>query len=156
VKYETVLTEKGEEFIGRLVIRYKKEFRQSYVYCERYIDQFETIETRREKYQVEEFPGYENVNISFDTLRLIVETEDRSWKTALSNVKRVYLIADTTNRKLYVGAAYGEENFWQRWSTYAKSGHGNNSEFKVLFDSHGFGCFKNFNATCVTLIGGRH
>jgi hypothetical protein len=152
IRYSTFLTEKGKDFIGRLIVGYKKEFRQSYPNCETCINEIELIEIRRYKYQVQEFPGYENVNISFETLKLIVETEDRSWKTALSSIKGIYLISDITNGKLYVGAAYGEENFWQRWSAYSKSGHGDNIELKAINDKCGFEYFNNFNYSILEIF----
>ncbi|MFW6029640.1 MAG: GIY-YIG nuclease family protein [Halanaerobiales bacterium] len=151
-KYKTVLTDKGKDYIGRLVIGFNKIFRQSYPYCENYIDKFELIEIRRNKYQILEFPGYENVNIRFSTLKLIIETENRSWKSALSSVQGIYLISDQSSGKLYVGAAYGEDNFWQRWSAYIKNGHGNNIELKEVAETFGYEYFNNFSYSIIEIF----
>ena len=37
---------------------------------------------------------------------------------------------------MYVGAAYGENMIYGRWSTYIKNGHGGNAELKALGFSH--------------------
>ena len=50
-----------------------------------------------------------------------------SWKSALSQWRGIYYIFDSSDRKAYVGSAYGQENLWGRWLTYANSGHGDNS-----------------------------
>ena len=60
-----------------------------------------------------------------------------SWKSALSNVKGVYLIVDTLTGKQYVGSAYGNECIWHRWANYAKDGHGGNIELKKLLKENG-------------------
>ena len=61
------------------------------------------------------FPGYENVNISWKEMQNILNKG--VWKTALENQKGVYLITDKNNGKMYVGAAYGEDMIYGRWST---------------------------------------
>lgn len=144
LKYETELTSYGSEMIGRLIIKFTKKFRQSYAYLEKYIDDLKLLEVLREKYTVEPFPGLENVKIKFDLFRTIISQEEQSWKTALSIVKGVYLITDTSNGKQYVGSAYGEYSFWNRWKEYSKTGHGGNMELKSLIDMHGIDYALNF------------
>lgn len=111
---------------------------------EKYIHEFELLEILREKYTVSPFPGFEKVKINFDLLISIVSQEETSWKTALSNVKGIYLISDLTNGKLYVGSAYNENAFWNRWCEYAKSGHGGNAELKKLLNKNGADYANNF------------
>ncbi|MNP57084.1 hypothetical protein D3C76_1518780 [compost metagenome] len=50
-------------------------------------------------------------------------------------MKGVYLITDKSTGQKYVGAAYGEQGLWQRWKSYAKTGHGNNLELIRLHES---------------------
>ena len=57
------------------------------------------------------------------------------WKNALSVVKGVYCITDTSTGKIYIGSAYGNTNgIWQRWSSYAniKNLTGGNKYFELL------------------------
>ena len=48
------------------------------------------------------------------------------WQAALSHWRGIYLIIDQSDGAQYVGSAYGSENLMQRWSEYARSGHGGN------------------------------
>ncbi len=143
-KYETELLNVASDLIGRLVIKFTKSFRQSYPYLENYIHDFELLEILRERYTVEPFPGFEKIKIKFELLRSIIAQEEKSWKTALSIVKGVYLIADLTNGKLYIGSAYNEYSFWTRWKEYASNGHGGNTLLKALINKNGIDYANNF------------
>jgi hypothetical protein len=48
------------------------------------------------------------------------------WKSALSQWRAIYFIFDTSDRKGYVGSAYGGSNLLGRWLNYAVRGHGGN------------------------------
>jgi hypothetical protein len=76
------------------------------------------------------FPGYENINITWNELKRVIEKD--SWKTALLNQKGVYLISDCSNGKKYIGAAYGKYMLLGRWKSYVESGHGGNAELKKI------------------------
>ena len=58
-------------------------------------------------------------------------------KTALQNIKGVYLIVDNTNGKKYVGSAYGRSGLWGRWSCYMNTGQGYNDELTDLINRKG-------------------
>lgn len=74
--------------------------------------------------------------IQFDQLKEIVDDmgmgiyEDHY--KALSQVKGVYLIIDTTDGRQYIGSAYGEKGIFGRWSEYVNTHHGGNAEFIKL------------------------
>lgn len=55
-----------------------------------------------------------------------VHWNNKSWKDQLSAVYGVYLITDTKKGKLFVGAAYGTDGVYGRWSAYLKDGYDNN------------------------------
>ena len=78
----------------------------------------------------EEFPGYENINLSWRELRHVLKLEN--WRTALSNQKGIYLITDTKTGKRYVGKASGKRMLLGRWQAYVETGHGGNEELKPL------------------------
>jgi len=86
----------------------------------------------REPYSGREFPGYEDIDLSFEELETLVKNARPDWKAALENIKGIYLISDTRTGKCYVGAAYGDEGIWSRWCAYAASGHGGNVELRAL------------------------
>lgn len=84
---------------------------------------------------LEEFPGYDQVLISFAQLQLVTTAPHYvKWQAALEAVQGIYLIADTLTGQLYVGKADGSERIWGRWSTYARTGHGGNLRMRELAD----------------------
>jgi len=85
----------------------------------------------------DEFPGYHLVNVSWSELKAIIDGRVASWRTALKNQKGIYLITDDSNGKHYVGAAYGQDELWGRWSQYAATGHGGNVGLKKVAEQYG-------------------
>ncbi len=142
-KYSTELVDHQTDLIGRVFVSYKKEYRQSYINLEMSPEsgmrpQDMCISSILEKrVSITDFGGFDEVNIDYETLHAIVRDNISSWRSALSNVKGVYLIADKLTGKQYVGSAYGEECIWQRWAAYAHDGHGGNRELKTLLAEHG-------------------
>ncbi len=59
------------------------------------------------------------------------------WRSALSQWRGIYYIFDVSDRKGYVGSAYGESNLLGRWQNYAGRGHGGNSQLRQR-DPHNF------------------
>ncbi|MCD6578544.1 GIY-YIG nuclease family protein [bacterium] len=143
-KYDTELIDSYRDFIGRLIIRFRRPGRQSYLNLEKWADRLGVIEILRKPYSVDPFPGYENVVVDFDLLKTIIEKEEPSWKAALSSVKGVYIITDKINGKIYVGSAYGDDSFWSRWSIYIRNRHGGNKELKKIIDEKGLEYASNF------------
>lgn len=143
-QYDTELTDIKHDLIGRLVINFNKSFRASYLRLENHYTEFYVSEVMKSRLSILPFPGYENVNIDYHTLRTIVKNEELSWKTALKSIKGIYLITDKSNGKLYVGSVYGQEAFWTRWSQYIYSGHGNNIELRQLLIESGSSHVENF------------
>lgn len=79
------------------------------------------------------FPGFESVLVSFGELQAVISDDRYSqWQTALSSVQGIYLIADTSTGRLYVGKADGAERFLGRWKEYASNGHGGNVSLREL------------------------
>lgn len=142
--YTTEQMDMAEEFIGRLVVRFEKDFRASYLKLENHYERFLVSEILRERIAVMQFLGYENVNIKFEDLKSVFYSNEVTWKTALENAKGIYLITDIKNGKHYVGSAYGEEALWTRWMQYANTGHGGNAELRQLLKVKGDDYVKYF------------
>jgi hypothetical protein len=102
---------------------------------------------------LKEFPGYQNVILSFDELEKIINNPDsnKQWKNMLSKVFGVYLILDKTDGKQYVGSAYGKNGIWGRWSQYAKTKHGNNKYLIELLEEYP-NRFKNFQYSILNVL----
>jgi hypothetical protein len=143
--YKTELLNIGNELIGRLIVSFEKDFRASYLKLEEHIEKFTVCEITRTPYKMPSFPGYTNVHITFEELKAIYNEDENSWKTALSNVKGIYLITDKTNGKLYIGSAYGELSFWNRWKQYTETGHGGNKLLKELIGKNKYEYANNFS-----------
>lgn len=131
-RYEVDLTDIGAGFIGRLKIRSPYSARTVRVNMEDQYEKFEVVEILREPYTGRAFPGYEDINLSFEEIETIVRNSRPDWKAALESIKGIYLITDTLTGKRYVGSAYGEGGIWSRWHSYVSTGHGGNIELSAL------------------------
>ncbi|MCL2817251.1 MAG: GIY-YIG nuclease family protein [Clostridiales bacterium] len=121
--YELTLMDDYREYIKRLIIKLEKPIGRD-LYNRRYENLQEQLNP--EVYELApstklgHFPGYQNVSLKHKELRQIISGNEPSWQQALSNVKGIYVITDTSNGKLYIGSASGNEGgIWQRWSAYA-------------------------------------
>ncbi len=142
-KYETQLTDKAGDYIGRAFFRFKKVFRASYPVLELNpkngspIAKIPLSHILDKRVALTDFLGFDKVNVDYKTLKYIIADNIASWKTALSSVKGIYLIVDALTGKQYVGSAYGDACIWQRWERYAKDGYGGNVELKELLTLNG-------------------
>lgn len=147
-RYKVVLTDQGAPLIGRMKLRFKAA-RLREQNLDRVYGDFEIREILREPYTGREFPGLENLHLSFPELETIVSRERPDWKIRLQNVAGIYLISIGGGRRIqkYVGAAYGSDGVWSRWTQYAHSLHGGSAELRNLLrgrkNSREF-CRKNF------------
>lgn len=131
-RYEVKLTNIGAGFIGRLKLWSPYNSRAVRVNMESQYDNFEVTEILREQYTGRPFPGYEDIDISFEEIETLVRNCRPDWKAALESVKGIYLLTDTKTGKRYVGSAYGEFGIWSRWCSYVETGHGGNVELRAL------------------------
>lgn len=131
--YKVELHSEGESLIGRLVFNWKKDARAKGRMPKSVLPNMTVAELLPETYVGIDFPGYENINLSFATLEQLWRDSKPDWRTALANCQGVYLITDTKSGLRYVGSAYGDNGIWSRWGTYFKTGgHGNNALLKEL------------------------
>jgi len=151
-RYTTELVDVGKELIGRLVIAFEKDFRASYLNLEKHIDDLYLSEIFKKPYKLDPFPGFENVNVNYGLLKEIINENEQTWKSALSNVKGVYLISDRKTGKLYVGSAYGEDAFWTRWKSYVETGHGGNVLLKEILGINSNEYLENFNFSILEIM----
>lgn len=130
--YEVELTDEGAGFIGRLKLRSPYRERATRVKFENYYAGLEVQEVLREPYSGRSFPGFEDIDLSFEELETLVRNSRPDWKAALASIKGIYLISDTKTGKRYVGSAYGDQGVWSRWCSYIATGHGGNVELRTL------------------------
>ncbi|MCF7945362.1 MAG: GIY-YIG nuclease family protein [Spirochaetia bacterium] len=142
--YEIDEIEKYSPYVGRLKVKLKKPPRGRAFYLENYIENMHVSEILKETYSGECFPGYDYISKDFHELQAIFIREKPDWKTALENIKGVYLIVDKKCGKKYVGSAYGSFGIWSRWKCYVGTGHGWNDELTKIINSEGIDYAKKY------------
>ena len=131
VEYDTL--SEYEQFFGRLVVNYHNKSQQLFRNAKSIMDELIVAEILPSVYSGFDFPGYDNVCLSFKELETIVNGNFPSFRNALSNQKAVYLITDKATGKLYVGSATANDGMLlSRWSSYVQNGHGGNIELKII------------------------
>ena len=139
VGYDADEVKEYEQYFGRLVVEYHNPCRTMGRKYENVMDELEVVQILNEQYTGNEFPGYENVRLSYPLLKNIVDRQLPGWVDALRNQKAVYLITDTKTGKMYVGSATSQTGMLlQRWSSYIADGHGGNEALKELVKKQGF------------------
>ncbi|WP_223427971.1 GIY-YIG nuclease family protein [Tateyamaria pelophila] len=107
IGYEHVELKEYKKYCGRLVVRYKNQSQNLIRNASSVMSDCEVMQILTDTFHNDEFPGYESVKLSWKQLSRVINKE--AWITALQNQKGVYLITDTSNGKMYVGSAYGDE-----------------------------------------------
>lgn len=130
VGYEYEILHRYQKYFGRLIVRFKNNSQTMIRLAKSVINDCEVVQILPDIFDNDIFPGYDKVNVSWEELSRLISKE--SWKTALQNQKGIYLIADISNGKMYVGSAYGENMILGRWQSYIKTGNGDNAELKKL------------------------
>jgi hypothetical protein len=138
-----------EHLDGRTVINFDKTFRASYLVGAKHENNLIVNSIREERLSIADFPGFNAVRLSFELLKAVIRQDNPSWRSALANISGVYVITDTETGLQYVGSAYGGVGLWQRWSAYAKSGHGGNKELRDLLRDNGVDYAKHFQFSLV-------
>jgi hypothetical protein len=136
-RYVVELSEIAAAFIGRLKLRSPYRGRTVRVNMENQYADLEAAEILPEQFAGRAFPGYEEIDLSFDEIETLVRNNRLDWRIALESVKGVYLITDLQTEKRYVGSAYGDHGIWSRWCAYAATGHGGNVELQALLRTGG-------------------
>lgn len=146
VEYETI--EKYEDLYGRVVLSYHNKTQQLFRNSD-LINQLEVKEILPAVFTGFDFPGYDNVSLTYEQLKTIVDGDYPSYHNALRNQKAVYLQTDKATGKMYVGSATAEYGMLlARWSSYIHNGHGGNEGLIELVQEKGFDYIKdNFQYT---------
>lgn len=139
IGYEADEIEEYSQYFGRLIIKYHNTNRSMGRTYESLLNSLEVIELLPVAYDGDDFPGYENIRLSYSQLSTIIKRKRSGWIAALKNQKAVYLITDRKTGKMYVGSATAHYGMLlQRWSSYIDNGHGGNVELKALVRDKGF------------------
>lgn len=133
VGYEYEVLPEHEKYFGRLIVKFENKVQPMVRLANSVINDCEVVQILPDTFDNDIFPGYDKVNVTWSELTRVIEND--TWKTALKNQKGVYLITDSSNGKMYIGSAYGENMILGRWKSYIKNGNGGNVELKkISFD----------------------
>ncbi|NYT60678.1 GIY-YIG nuclease family protein [Alcaligenaceae bacterium] len=89
-RYEVKLSEVGREMIGRLKVRSSYRERTTRANFENHYPTLEVQEILREPYSGRRFPGYDDIDLSFEELEALVKNARPDWMAALKNAKGIY------------------------------------------------------------------
>ena len=119
--------------MGRLYLESQYTERHSYPKGETLAEDLTVTDLLAERLSISDFPGFKAVNLTKAQLDTVVRQQTAAWRAALSSVKGIYVITDTTTGRLYVGKASGADGIWGRWCAYAANGHGGNVALRKEF-----------------------
>lgn len=145
-----------KKYIGRVLLSFShyKEKRGIHLNLEDEIDNITVSQIFEHVYTDDSFPGYENINHDFHSLENIFKMEKPDWKSALENVKGIYLITDSSNGKFYIGSTTGTSEIWSRWANYIGILNGWNDKLVTLINKKGKKYAKrNFKFSILELHG---
>jgi hypothetical protein len=128
--YEFETVSQYQQYFGRVIVEYKNKAQTLIRKASGMLNDCTVTQIIEDKYEDEEFPGYEKANISWEVMNRVLKKS--SWKSALQNQKGVYLITDSSTGKMYIGSAYGKDMLLGRWDAYLRNGHGGNVDLKEL------------------------
>lgn len=139
IGYEATEMNIYKQYFGRVVVKFHKYFKSTVIKFGNYENDLVVLQILPSLYEDDEFPGYENVRLSYNNLKQIIERKKMSWIGALENQKAVYLITDTKTGKLYVGSATSQYGMLlQRWKAYINNGTGGNQGLEEVKKAKGF------------------
>ncbi|MBQ8292576.1 MAG: GIY-YIG nuclease family protein [Bacilli bacterium] len=149
VEYKTL--EQYSDLYGRVIIYYENNSQQMFRNAEGFIDKLEVKEILPSVYTGFDFPGYDNVCLSYSQLETVILGNYPSYCNALANQKAVYVITDKNSGKLYIGSATSDQGMLlSRWTSYIQNGHGGNVKLKELVSKLGIEYVKqNFQYTII-------
>lgn len=142
--YDIRLCSEYKDFIGKLKIRNITAPRGGVGNFEKHYNDIEVVELLDKSYSSHAFPGYENIDFSFEQIKEIINKKPLDWKGALENIKGVYMLTDTKTGKRYIGSAYNDCGIWFRWSQYCENGHGGNKQLRDLVEQMGYEYIEKF------------
>ncbi len=118
---------------GKLIIKWPPLDKNWYRWAHKPKNEMPIEAILEESALVATMPEWDMLELRWDEIK----TLPKRWKMKLSEWRGIYYIFDTSDRKGYVGSAYGKDNIYGRWIEYAKSGHGGNRLLKRL-NPHNF------------------
>lgn len=145
---DPVLTDMYGDLIGRLIVKFKKGRSPYLKLTSKLFEEIKIKQILDSPIRSKQFTSYENVHLSFEELKNIVDKNITQWMEKLSFIQGIYLIFDNKSKKMYIGKADGSCGIWERWSCYANSnGTGYNDKLVELIKNNGIDYAQHFEFT---------
>jgi hypothetical protein len=74
-----------KKYCGRITIKYHRTSQQGCRKASELINELEVLEILSTQYECDEFPGYENVTITWEKLKTIIDRQKKDWVSNLKN-----------------------------------------------------------------------
>ena len=143
-EYKTANERYGQLF-GRVIVKYHKKFQSQFPNASTVLEDLEVKEILPSIFSGFDFPGYDNVSLTYYELETIIKGNYPSYRNALENQQAVYVLTDTNTGKLYVGSATRKNQMLlSRWQGYIKTFHNGNEGLKELLEIKGENYFKKY------------
>ena len=121
--FDLALTDFYVHWKGKLIVRWPGKELSWWRWAHKPTNEMEVIAILDESALDAAMPEWYAIHLTWDEIRVL----PTRWKSALKHWRCIYYILDISDRKGYVGAAYGENNLLGRWLNYAARGHGENA-----------------------------
>jgi hypothetical protein len=118
--FDLKLTKLRAQWKGRLVVGWPPPERSWWRRAHR--NEFPVLAIHEDSALDSRMPAWNEIDFTWEDLRAL----PKRLKAVLAEWRAIYYIFDTSDRKGYVGSAYGEANLLGRWLNYAADGHGGN------------------------------
>ena len=143
-EYKTAYERYGQLF-GRVIVKYHKNFQSQFPNASTVLSDLEVKEILPSVFSGFDFPGYDNVSLTYLELETILKGNYPSYRNALANQQAVYVLTDTNTGKLYVGSATSKSQMLlSRWAGYVETFHNGNEGLRELFEQKGENYFKKY------------
>lgn len=139
--FDLALTDFYADWKGKLVVRWPPLDKNWHRWAHRPKNEMSVLSILEESALNAPMPKWDEIERGWEQLADL----PASWRAAMSQWRGIYYIFDTSDKKGYVGSAYGEFNILGRWQNYAASGHGGNRLLRQRDP-------KNFRFTILELV----
>ena len=122
--FDLELTDVYAEWKGKLIVHWPGQERGWYRWA--YRNQIPINAILEDSLLDADMPPWNELALTWDELKVLPS----KWRADLSQWRGIYSIFDTSDRRSYVGSAYGSDNLLGRWLNYAATGHGGNKQLR--------------------------
>jgi len=120
--FDLLLTDFYADWKGKLVVGWPGPERSWHRWANKPKNEMPVLAILDESALDAAMPEWNAMDFTWEELAIL----PTRWKAAISQWRAIYYIFDASDRKGYVGSAYGGNNLLGRWINYAARGHGGN------------------------------